>query len=369
MKKSAARLLCAVGALLLMACGAYALSTGDSLITLSYLKERFIPTALQQGEAAADQKLSGTYDQAKATLDGLQAGYLGKPAEGEGSGAYSGTLQARDWSDGDVVELTTGSGVLMLNGAVSVSHGGAVIDVTDGSEVPSGGRLVSNHRYLVGEDTKAKFMVLSGAAQMGVQGSYVLTEGTGKTTPFYDVCQPDWYYAPVAYVYQNELFSGMDAHHFGPYAAMDRAMLMTVLYKMAGAPKEEMDAADVCFDDVADSAWYAPYVRWGAAQGITAGTGPSTFSPGQQVTRQQVVVLLYSFAVNYLGLTLEDRADLSGYQDLSQASDWARDALSWAVADGVVSSSSADILTLSPQKPANRAEVAAMLRAFAEKIL
>lgn len=369
MKKPIIRLLCAAGVLTLLACGAYALSSGESLISLGYLKDTIFPSAVQQGENAANQKLQETYDSAKGALDRVQEDTLAQLTGGEGGTTYSATLQARNWSQGDTVDLYTGSGALMLGGVASVTHSGALIDVTTGSEVPSGAKLAANHRYLVGEDTLARVSILSGAAQMGVQGGYQYTAGTGAATPFYDVSITDWYYDPVSYVYENELFSGMDERHFGPGEAMNRAMLMTVLYRMAGSPSGELEAADVSFDDVPASAWYSPYVKWGAARGITAGTSPATFSPEQQVTRQQVVVLLYSFASNYLGKTLDNRADLSGYQDLAQASDWARDALSWAVAEGIVSSSSADALTLSPQKNANRAEVATMLRSFAEKIL
>lgn len=366
MKKSATRLLCAVGVLVLMACGALALSSGDSLVTLSYLKNTFFPSAVETGAAAANAKLQETYDSAKGTLDDLQKGYLAGGASGV---LYSTSLQARNWNEGAVVELPTGAGVLMLAGGVTVSHSGAVIDVTAGTEVASGSRLTANHRYLVGEDTTAQMTVLSGTAQMGVQGNYQVTDEGANTTPFYDVCRTDWYYAPVNYVYENSLFSGMDENHFGPSSAMNRAMLMTVLYRMAGSPASQLQSASISFADVPNSAWYSAYVKWGAAQGITAGTGTNTFSPEQQVTRQQVVVLLYSFADNYLGLNLADGADLSGYQDLSEANDWAREALSWAVAEGVISSSSANAMTLSPQKNANRAEVATMLRAFSEKIL
>lgn len=369
MRKPVVRLLCAAGILVMMACGAYALGTGDSLITLSYLRDVFMPQAVEAGEEAAEELLQETYDQASSSLDEIQRDAIAQLTGEEGEALYSAALQAQEWHDGDFVELFTGSGALMLNGTATVTHNGAFIDVTEGVEVASGDQLKSNHRYLVGEDTQAWIGILSGAASIGVQGSYEFTDGGIKATPFYDVSQLDWYYGPVSYVYENELFSGMNDHHFGPSAAMNRAMLMTVLYKMAGAPEDEMAAADIQFDDVAESAWYAPYVKWGASQGITAGTGPTTFSPEMQVTRQQVVVLLYSFARNYLGLELTEGADLSGYQDLSQASDWAQEALSWAVAEGVLSSSSADSLTLSPLKSANRAEVATMLRAFAEKIL
>lgn len=369
MRKTLVRGLCAAVVLVCMVCGVFALGSGDSLITLSYLNSWFGPKAVQEGEKAANQMLEDTYSEADDDLNRVQKDALAQLTGEEGSASYSASLQARSWSEGDVLELGTGSGILMLNGTAVVSHNGALIDVTQGEETASGSRLTAGHRYLVGEDTLARVSMESGSVELGVQGFYVYEDGGIKATPFYDVSRLDWFHDPVAYVYHNELFSGMDEHHFGPGAAMNRAMLMTVLYKMAGAPKEEMDAAVIRFDDVPEGAWYAPYVRWGAEQGITAGTGNNCFSPEQQVTRQQVVVLLYSFAGNYLGLDLAEGADLSGYQDLDQASGWAHEALAWAVEEGVIGSSTVGSLTLSPQKSANRAEVATMLRAFAEKIL
>ena len=365
MKRSAARLLGAAAVLAVLACGAYALSSGDSLVSLSHLREAFFPQALEQGTETADELLQETYDGAKEQLDKIQAGLSG----GETGGSFSADLTPRDWSDGDRIEAGTGAGLLVLDGAVAVTHDGALIDVTDGAEVPSGSRLTAGHRYVVGEDTGITAQVISGAARMGIQGRYVFTAGEGKATPFYDVCRTDWFYGPVSYVYENGLFSGVAEHSFGPGEAMNRAMLMTVLYQMAGAPADELLQADVSFSDVPDGAWYASYVRWGAAQGITGGTGPDTFSPEQQITRQEVVTLLYSFTRGYLGLTPGAGADLSGYRDLEQVDGWAREAMAWAVGQGIVSSSSAGALTLSPRQSANRAEVATMLRAFSEKFL
>ena len=170
MKRPVFRLACALAVLALLACGAYALTSGDSLISLSYLQNTFLPQAVSQGEKTAEEKLQQTYDSAKSTLDQTQKSYLAQITGGEEGGLYSGTLQARDWDEGDEVEVSTGSGVLMLEGAASVTHSGACIDVTTGAEVPSGGRLTANHRYLVGEDTLARITVLSGAAQIGVIG-------------------------------------------------------------------------------------------------------------------------------------------------------------------------------------------------------
>lgn len=366
MKKTILRLTVTAGVLILLACGAYALSSGDSLISLSYLNNTFVPSAVEQGTTAANEKLQETYDEAKRTLDALQQEYLGQGSSAS-SGNYSTSLKPQNWKSGDTLELTTGSGLFVFSGTATVTHNGAFIDVTEGSEIASGSRLTEGHRYLTGEDTSAVISVGSGAAQMGIQGSYTYKAGSGSPIPFYDVSTQDWFYTQVSYVYEKGLFSGVDAVHFGPYEAMDRAMLMTVLYRLAGAPEDELLSADVSFSDVSDSAWYAAYVKWGADQGITAGTSATTFSPEQKVTREQIVVLLHSFVRNYLGQSADVRADLSGYQDLSKTSAWARDAFAWAVAEGIVSSTSSSSLTLSPQNSATRAEVAAMLRVFAEK--
>ena len=365
MKRSAARLLCLGGVLAVLACGAYALSAGDSLVSLSYLRELFIPQAVEAGTQAAGDRLQETYDAAREELDAVQAELTG----GQGSGSYSADLSPRDWAGGDTIQIATGAGLLPLEGAVTVTHSGVLIDVTDGTETASGSRLTAGHRYLAGEDTAVSAQVISGAASMGVQGGYVLAPGDGASAPFYDVCSTDWFCGAVNYVYQNGLFSGVSEHSFGPGETMNRAMLMTVLYQMAGAPADELQAADVSFSDVPDSAWYASYVKWGAAQGITGGTGEDTFSPEQQITRQEVVTLLYSFTRGYLGLTPGTGADLSGYQDLEQTDGWAREAMAWAVGAGIISSSSSDALTLSPRQSASRAEMAVMLRAFSEKIL
>ena len=347
-------------AMLLLAGGAYGLSGSDGPVSLRYLTETFFPQAVQAGEEAADSALQETYDQAVAQLDGTQSGQDG--------GLYSDTLQQREWSEGQTVTLSTGAGFLMLQGSASVSHSGAVVDVTDGVEVTSGSTLATGHRYLVGEDTTARITVLSGYATLGVQGGYTVAAGVSDPTPFYDVSRSDWFYEPVSYAYANGLFSGLEEHRFGPNEAMTRAMLMTVLYQMAGAPQEELNSAQVSLSDVPEEMWYAPYVKWGVSQGIASGTGPDTFSPDGQITREQLAVLLYSFGSNYLGLEMALGADLSAYTDLEQSSTWARQALSWAVAEGIISSSSTTGLTLSPQRSASRAEVATMLRAFAEKI-
>lgn len=345
-------------AFLLLTGGTYAALTGDSLVSLSYLRDAFFPSAVQKGEEAANKALQKTYDSAKTQLDAV--------SEGENAN-YSDTLQRREWPDGQIITLPAGAGFLLLDGSANLVHTGAVIDVTAGTEVASGSTLALNHRYLVAENTEAAVTVRSGQAAIGLQGAYRLTAGKSQHTPFYDVSQNDWYYTPVGYAYEKGLFSGMDANHFSPGASMNRAMLMSVLHRLAGSPAP---IAQLSFQDVAANSWYAQAVLWGASQGITSGTGNDRFSPDGQVTREQAVAMMYNYAIKYMGLGTETGADLSQYADLSRLSSWAEPAMAWAVEKGIISGvANGSALTLDPQRNATRAEMATMLRAFCENIL
>ena len=97
---------------------------------------------------------------------------------------------------------------MIYGGTGELAHSGAVIDVTDGTTVPSGTRLTAGHRYLVGEDTSAALAVRSGVMYLGLQGSYTFTDSGKQSLPFVDVAQGDWYESAVEYAYTNGLFSG-----------------------------------------------------------------------------------------------------------------------------------------------------------------
>lgn len=367
MKKNFMAILCAGGLLVSMACGVYALSGEDSLISLSYITDIFTVDVLEQGRKQVEDTLNKTYENAKEDLDDVQKDLM-KQATGS-EGAYSTNLAPRDFSAGDILTVETGAGIMHYAGSARVSHDGALIDVTQGTEVPSGEELVSGHRYLVGEDTIADVVILSGAAQLGLQSAYELERGEEEKIPFHDVRTDDWYYDAVAYVYNAGIFTGVSATEFKPHLTMDRAMLMTGFYRLAGSPERELEEADAAYSDVPESAWYYKFVRWAGTQEITAGIGDNKFGPAVQLTREQVVTLLYSFATRYLGQTLDGRSDVTGYSDYEQSSQWARDALSWAVYYGILDSSWAGENTLGGHQYADRAEVSAMLAAFEENIL
>ena len=171
----------------------------------------------------------------------------------------------------------------------------------------------------------------------------------------------------MKFVYNKGLFSGMSEDTFGPGVTMDRAMLVTVLYRLAGSPQDQMDSATAAFDDVPVGSWYEPFVRWGASQGVTAGMGDGLFAPEQSVTRQQVLVMLRGFASSQLGMELTGQTDLTQYADYNQVADWAKEAVSWAVANGLITPSAEN--TLRPADTASRAEVAGILMNFSNRYL
>lgn len=341
---------------------ALAASKGESLISLSYLNQKFIPSLVAQGNDIRDKQLNEAYQSALRKLEQTAGGQT----EGTG-GPYSPDLRTRSFVRGDLLRLNTGASFLLQAGSVGLTHNGAVVDVTQGRVVPSGADLTAGHRYLIGEDTSAQLTARSGLVKAGMQGAYQLEESGAAAAPFVDVSDRDWYRQAVDFVYANRLFNGMGNDCFSPQSKMDRAMMMTVLYHLAGSPEEERLAATATFTDVPKDQWYTTFVAWAADHHVSVGTGDGKFSPLQPVTRQQVVVLLYNFAINYLHMDLNERADLSACTDRAQIAFWAEEPVSWALASGVMALSAQG--TVEPERSATRAEVASMLMNFSQRYL
>lgn len=178
--------------------------------------------------------------------------------------------------------------------------------------------------------------------------------------PFTDVDGDSWYGEAVRYVYENGLMSGTGADTFAPNAATSRAMVVAVLWRMAGSPQTDYL---LTFDDVDPDSYYAEAVRWAASQGITSGYG-HTFGPHDPVTREQFAAMLYRFADTYGRDTAQGGMALREFADYDAISPYAAQALNWAVGEGILSGTGAN--TLSPRGQATRAQVALMLCRFLE---
>ena len=193
--------------------------------------------------------------------------------------------------------------------------------------------------------------------------------GAPQTTldRFDDVKASDWFAPYVEYVVDNGLFSGTEEDAFEPDSPMSRAMMVTVLWRVAGKP--DPGEAVNPFSDVADNSWFAIPVVWGSDQKVVNGVSQTRFDPNGNVTREQVATLLYRFAATQ-GMNTEAGADLSAFPDAGKVSGYAQDAMAWAVAQGLITGSNeGDAILLNPQGNATRAQVATIFMRYNEKLL
>lgn len=209
-----------------------------------------------------------------------------------------------------------------------------------------------------------------GGAYDAGQQTYAFDVVNGVTAiarfPFTDVVAGTWYYGAAAYAYNNGLFAGMTPTTFAPNATMTRAMLVSVLWRLAGEPAPK---APNTFVDVPDGAWYTDAVTWAAENGVVSGIGGSRFDPSGFVTREQTAEILYNYA-HSKGYDVSARADLTAFPDAASVSGWAEEALSWANAAGLINGTVRDGQTiLDPQGSASRAQVAMILMNYVEHVV
>ena len=179
--------------------------------------------------------------------------------------------------------------------------------------------------------------------------------------PFADVSGSDWFYNDVRYVYEKGIMDGTGADRFSPNAPLTRAMIVTILYRMAGSPSVS-GSSD--FTDVAASKWFAKAVAWAAANGIVNGYGSGLFGPNDPVTREQLAAILYRYAVygGMTAVTLEE--NLGSFADTAQLSAYAIQAMNWAVGQGLINGSGSNLV---PKAQATRAQVAAIIHRYLER--
>lgn len=184
--------------------------------------------------------------------------------------------------------------------------------------------------------------------------AYVVTE-----FPFKDIPQSAWYYGGAAYCYTNKLMGGTSETTFAPNVVTSRAMLATVLYRMSGEIPVNYAMA---FTDVPADVYYTEAIRWAASQKIVGGYTQQIFAPNDNLTREQMVTMLWRYAGSP---DMSDYQGLSKYSDLNNVSPWALNAMKWANKNGIVGGTSDT--TLSPNGTATRAQFAVIMQRFMNK--
>ena len=168
-----------------------------------------------------------------------------------------------------------------------------------------------------------------------------------------------WAHDSICFVAENDIMNGMSATTFEPNLEASRAMMVMVLYRMAGEP--DVSGLDNPFADVAAGAWYADAVVWAASTGITLGKSATEFVPEDDVTRAEMAV----FLMRYAALKEQDvtqRAALTDFTDAASVPAWAVEAMQWAVAEGLVNGMGDG--TIKPNGCATRAQIATILQRY-----
>lgn len=217
-------------------------------------------------------------------------------------------------------------------------------------------------------------------------GTYTFVQPTGKVTitvtfrpittpadcprdescpmaPFLDADRTAWYHDGVHYCLETGLMLGTSATTFAPEQTTSRAMVATILWRLAGSP-----AADgtVRFADVPQDTWYTEAVRWADSAGVVTGYSPEKFGPNDPITREQLAAMLWRYAqAAGADMSVGQNTDLLSYTDASDISPWATEAMQWACDAGILNGTG-DGSTLTPRGQATRAQSATMLMRFCQ---
>ena len=180
--------------------------------------------------------------------------------------------------------------------------------------------------------------------------------------PFTDVFEKDWFYDDAMFVYKNGLMLGTSKTLLSPHGTVTRGMMATILWRMEGslAPKGENS-----FTDVEAGMWYTDAITWAAENGIFAGYSMDKFGPDDPITREQLTAIFYRYA-DYKGYKLTVTGNLDKFEDADKITDYAKMVMQWAVGNGLIKGKAETLLD--PQGTATRAEIAAMLHRFIEKV-
>lgn len=168
-----------------------------------------------------------------------------------------------------------------------------------------------------------------------------------------DVSENDWFFEAVKFNVENNLFTGISDNEFAPQMSLTRGMFVTVIYRAAGEP----ESGENQFTDVMPGSYYEKAVSWAVENGIVNGVSENEFAPDENITREQIAVILYNYANGKTSKLLSE----TDFSDVGDVSEWASEAVLWAVENGIITGRDNMI---APKDIASRAEAAAMIMRF-----
>ena len=246
----------------------------------------------------------------------------------------------------------------ITDGTVTVLANDTVYYTTDGTE-PSLDSSVYTESFSVEPGTVVRAFAYSGEPET-VKSETVMLYYSENGNLFDDILPELWYTSAVDTAVTEGWMVGTAKHHFAPNLTVSRAQLVTVLRGICGGTAENEDS---CFPDIPEGQWYTAAVNWAQENGIVAGYPDGSFHPNDAVTREQTAVILRKFA-SYCDYDTDDAADLGTFTDGGKTSDYAKEAMQWAVAKGLFSGNEAG--KLMPKQSMTRAQLACVIAKYQE---
>ncbi len=175
--------------------------------------------------------------------------------------------------------------------------------------------------------------------------------------PFTDVKTDDWFYENVKYINDKKLMYGISDSEFAPDGSVTRAMFVAVLHRL----EKEPSAPKADFADVPENAYYEKAVGWAVESGLVYGVSETEFAPDATITREQMAAIIHRYMkFKGLDMSIDEKTDITLYEDFENISDFAREAFGYACSKGIISGTSQ--ITLSPKESATRAQMAAIFQ-------
>ena len=332
--------------------------TKDSVYTVTEGTELTLPTPSRSGYTFegwydGSSRVSSPYKVTKDVILTAEWDYNGSSSS---SGSTRYTVSVEDTDNGSVkVSPTRASKGSTVTVTVKPDEGYELDELTVTDKNGDSVKLT--------DKGDGKYTFKMPASKVTVEAVFTAVEPEPEGLPFTDVTSGDWFYDAVAYVYDKGMMEGTTDTTFAPTMNLTRSMIAQVLYNLEERPEAPGAAG---FPDVAAGAWYADAVNWAAARGIVKGYDTGAFGPEDSVTREQLAAILYRYAQAKGYDTTQGGMAVREFSDSASISDWAQEAMAWAVNAQVLSGKGNGVLD--PQGTATRAEVAQMLMNFVEHV-
>jgi len=235
----------------------------------------------------------------------------------------------------------------------------SIIDVYFAGNSEKWGDLTDIYQLYSGDLSSAHWFLTE-------SGYYLKKANVHWVNPFIDIQENDgkWFTDSVVYCYINGYLGGISGNEFDYKSSVNRAMFATILAKIDDAPLYEY--SEMSFTDVPAEQWYSNAIEWAYRNGYTAGLDRGIFGRKYPVTREQLATFLYTYSKKK-GYDVSGRADISTYNDHANVSDYALDAMTWAVNKGIFGGT--DKGELLPKDSITRAQMAVVIKSFVENII